>query len=78
MKDTLYIQIIINYVESAKAFRENTDAVSSYEGSPLEPEFEALWQARDDIFNRWHNAAETLRELPPEYMAQAVAEIEKI
>lgn len=78
MSNQLYIQIIINYVESTKAFRENTAAVTEYQGSPLEPEFETLWQTRDLIFDRWHNAAESLRKLPPEYMAQAVAEIEKI
>lgn len=78
MNEQMAIQIIINYVESAKAFRENTVAVTSYEGSPLEPEFEALWQARDDIFHRWHNAAESLRELPPEYIVQAVAAIDQM
>ncbi|APO43299.1 hypothetical protein BS614_04025 [Paenibacillus xylanexedens] len=78
MKDTLYIQIIINYTESAKALRENTAAVMSFNGSVQGTDFEALWQERDMIYNRWQNAASSLRELPPEYMAQAVAEIEKI
>jgi len=72
------IQIIINYTESAKALRENTAAVTSFNGSIQTSDFESLWQERELIFHRWHNAAESLRKLPPEYMAQAVAEIEKI
>ncbi|MDT9719175.1 hypothetical protein QVE09_09700 [Paenibacillus sp. ClWae2A] len=78
MKDQLYIQIIINYTESAKALRENTAAVMSFNGSVQGTDFESIWQEREMIFHRWQNAASSLRELPPEYMAQAVAEIEKI
>lgn len=78
MSDQLYIQIIINYVESAKALRENTAAVTSFNGSIQTSDFESLWQERELIFHRWQNAAASLRELPDEYVAQAVAEIEKI
>ncbi|RAW18459.1 hypothetical protein DC345_04825 [Paenibacillus taichungensis] len=78
MSNQLYIQIIINYVESAKALRQNTADVTAFNGSVQGTDFEALWQERDMIYHRWHNAAESLRKLPPEYMAQAVAEIEKI
>ncbi|MDN8592065.1 hypothetical protein Q0V21_25285 [Paenibacillus sp. 11B] len=78
MKDQLYIQIIINYVESAKALRENTAAVTSFNGSIQTPDFESLWQERELIFHRWQNAAASLRELPDEYVAQAVAAIDQI
>ncbi|HBU81721.1 MAG TPA: hypothetical protein DEF35_08790 [Paenibacillus sp.] len=78
MSEQLYIQIIINYVESAKALRENTAAVTSFNGSIQTSDFESLWQERELIFHRWQNAAASLRELPDEYVAQAVAEIEKI
>ncbi|MEC0125308.1 hypothetical protein [Paenibacillus pabuli] len=78
MKDQLYIQIIINYTECAKALRENTAAVTSFNGSIQGKEFESIWQEREMIFHRWQNAAASLRELPDEYVAQAVAAIDQI
>ncbi|WP_411734928.1 hypothetical protein [Paenibacillus sp. M2] len=78
MNNQMAIQIIINYTECAKALRQNTAAVTAFNGSVQGTDFESIWQEREMIFHRWQNAALSLRELPSEYMAQAVAEIEKI
>ncbi|WP_339309760.1 hypothetical protein NZ043_27445 [Paenibacillus sp. FSL k6-2145] len=78
MKDQLYIRIIINYTESAKALRENTAAVMSFNGSVQGSDFEALWRERDMIYHRWQNAAASLRELPMEYMSLAISAIDHI
>lgn len=78
MKDQIYIQIIINYTESAKALRENTAAVLSFNGSVHGSDFEALWRERDMIYHRWQNAAASLRELPTEYMSLAISAIDEI
>lgn len=78
MNNQTAFQIIINYTESAKALRENTAAVMSFNGSIRGSDFEALWQERDMIYHRWQNAVASLRELPAEYMSLAVSAINQI
>ncbi|MCL6661742.1 hypothetical protein [Paenibacillus amylolyticus] len=78
MNNQKAIQIIINYTESAKALRENTAAVMSFNGSVQGSDFEALWRERDMIYHRWQNAAASLRELPTEYMSLAISAIDHI
>lgn len=78
MNNQMALQIIINYTESAKALRENTAAVMSYNGSIQGKDFETLWQEREILYHRWQNAAASLRELPTEYMSLAVKAIDEI
>ncbi|WP_028590318.1 hypothetical protein [Paenibacillus massiliensis] len=70
--------IIQQYTTAAQALRENTASMSAAigDGLPDPYQLEQIWAERDVIYLNWHNAAAVMRELPQEYLAQAVAAIE--
>ncbi|RPE10540.1 hypothetical protein [Paenibacillus polymyxa] len=73
-------KIIRNYATSARALRENTAALTASLSSGLpEPEqLNRIWAERDAAYMQWSNAAASLRELPSEYSARLLCEIEQL
>ncbi|MEK5376605.1 hypothetical protein [Paenibacillus sp. FSL P2-0173] len=73
-------KIIQNYATSARALRENTAALTASLSSGLpEPEqLDRIWAERDAVYMQWSNAAASLRELPIEYSARVLCEIEQL
>lgn len=69
-----------HYIAAAGALRTNTAAVMELiEGGRIDsPEFDQLWQRREDAFSAWNNAALLIRDLPIEGMAVVVQEIERM
>ncbi|WP_025682518.1 hypothetical protein [Paenibacillus maysiensis] len=76
MTQDLAEKIISNYVEKAHALRINTVAIRGVD--PLSPEGKILWADRNEIYINWDNAMASLRELPIEYSARILCEIEQL
>lgn len=72
--------IIQQYTAAAQALRASTASMSAVIGNglPDPDQLDKIWAERDAIYLNWFNAAALMRELPQEYMGQAVAAIEQI
>lgn len=73
-------KIIQNYAASARALRENTSALTaSFSlGLPEPEQLDRIWAERDEVYMQWSNAAASLRDLPIEYSARVLCEIEQL
>jgi hypothetical protein len=80
MTTELAERIIQNYATSARALRENTAALTASlsAGLPEPEQLNRIWAERDAVYMQWYNAAASLRELPVEYSARVLCEIEQL
>lgn len=68
------------YVAVAGALRSNTDSVMELiEGGQVDsPEFQRIWQQREEAYSAWNNVAHIVRDLPVDGMAVVIQEIERL
>ncbi|MGG4096173.1 hypothetical protein [Paenibacillus lautus] len=68
------------YVKASVELRSNTDQLEEMlkNGIVDSPEFNELWQKRDEAYTAWNNVSMLLRDLPVEGMAVVVNEINRM
>lgn len=74
MSEQLALRIIANYVQSTLDLREN----SAVPASLADANIDVYRTVRSEVYLRWENAKESLRELPLEYKIQAIEAIDQI
>ncbi|MGZ0042097.1 hypothetical protein [Paenibacillus ottowii] len=80
MTQQTVLAIIQNYVSTTKALRANTAMFKAMlaERSVQDEALQRLWKERDELYDQWYNAAVCLREMPEEYAALAIYEMEQL